>query len=132
MKINSLNKIQLLYSLIKIIKDINVFTVQEIIYFIKIRKIMIRINRISQKSIITFVFNFLNELGNHFKLKSFMELDMTKILILTNEIFGPYRQYMNGLVLRKGWNEILKMTLYHYNHLLLKSSLNKTTFDKIK
>ena len=129
---NSLNIIQLLNSLIESIKDMNVLTEQEINDYIKIRKIMIRINRISQKSIITFVFNFLNELGNHFKLKSFMELDMTKILILTNEIFGPYRQYMNGLVLRKGWNEILKMTLYHYIHLLLTSSLNKTTVDKIK
>ena len=57
---------------------------------------------------------------------------MTKILISTNEIFGPYRQFMNMLVLKKCWNEILKMTLYHYIHLLLTSSYNKTTVDQIK
>ena len=111
---NSLNIIQLLNSLIESIKDMNVLTENEINDFMKVRKIMMRINRISQKSIITFVFNFLNELGNHFKTNSFISLDMTKILVSTNEIFGPYRQYMNSLVLKKSWNEILKMTLYHY------------------
>jgi hypothetical protein len=129
---NSLNIIQLLNSLIENIKDMNVLTEQEINDFIKIRKIMIRINRISQKSIITFVFNFLNELGNHFKNSSFISLDITKILISTNDIFGPYRQYMNSLVLKKAWNEILKMTLYHYIHLLLFSNYNKSAVEKIK
>ena len=130
---NSLNLIQLLNSLIENIKDMDVLTENEINDFIKVRKIMMRINRISQKAIITFVFNFLNDLGNHFKkINSFMNLDMTKILISTNEIFGPYRQYMNGLVLKKCWNEILKMTLYHYIHLLLTSSFNKVSVEKIK
>ena len=129
---NSLNIIQLLNSLVENIKDMDVLTEKEINDFIKIRKIMMRINRISQKSIITFVFNFLNDLGNHFKTNSFINLDMTKVLISTNEIFGPFRQYMNTLVLKKSWNEILKMTLYHYIHLLLTSSYNKITVDQIK
>ncbi len=57
---------------------------------------------------------------------------MTKILVSTNQIFGPYKQYMNTLVLKKSWNEILKMTLYHYIHLLLTSSLTRVTVDQIK
>ena len=129
---NSLNLIQLLNSLVESIKDMDVLPENDINEFIKLRKIMMRINRISQKSIITFVFNFLNDLGNHFKSNSFINLDMTKILISTNEIFGPYRQYMNTLVLKKSWNEILKMTLYHYIHLLLTSSYNRITVDQIK
>ena len=129
---NSLNLIQLLNSLIENIKEMEVLKEEEINEFIKLRKIMMRINRISQKSIITFVFNFLNELGNHFKIKSFIDLDMTKILVSTNQIFGPYKQYMNILVLKKSWNEILKMTLYHYIHLLLTSSLTKVTVEQIK
>ena len=129
---NSLNLIQLLNSLIENIKEMEVLKEEEINEFIKLRKIMMRINRISQKSIITFVFNFLNDLGNHFKIKSFIDLDMTKILVSTNQIFGPYKQYMNILVLKKSWNEILKMTLYHYIHLLLTSSLTKVTVEQIK
>ena len=129
---NSLNIIQLLNSLIENIKEMEVLKEEEINEFIKLRKIMMRINRISQKSIITFVFNFLNDLGNHFKIKSFIDLDMTKILVSTNQIFGPYKQYMNILVLKKSWNEILKMTLYHYIHLLLTSSLTKVTVEQIK
>jgi len=57
---------------------------------------------------------------------------MTKILVSTNQIFGPYKQYMITLVLKKSWNEILKMTLYHYIHLLLTSSLTRVTVDQIK
>ena len=129
---NSLNIIQLLNSLIENIKEMEVLKEEEINDFIKLRKIMMRINRISQKSIITFVFNFLNDLGNHFKIKSFIDLDMTKILVSTNEIFGPYKQYMNSLVLKKSWNEILKMTLYHYIHLLLTSNFSRITVDQIK
>ena len=54
---------------------------------------------------------------------------MTKILVSTNQIFGPYKQYMNTLVLKKSWNEILKMTLYHYIYLLLTSSLTRVTVE---
>ena len=129
---NSLNMIQLMNSLIRSIKEMEVLTEKEINELIKVRSIMLRINRISQKSIIKFVFNFLNDLGNHFKIKSFLDLDTTKILISTNEIFGPYRQFMNSLVLKKSWNEILKMTLYHYIHLLITSTYNKVTVDQLK
>ena len=53
-------------------------------------------------------------------------------MVSTNQIFGPYKQYMNTLVLKKSWNEILKMTLYHYIYLLLTSSLTRVIVDQIK
>ena len=129
---NSLNMIELLNSLLDDIKEMKILTDQEINENIKLKKIMSSINKVSQKAITSFVFCFLNDLGLHFKDFSFISLDMTKILISTNEIFGPYRQYMNSLVLKKSWNEILKLTLYHYIHLLLTSNYSKTTVEQIK
>ena len=129
---NSLNMIDLFNSLLDDIKESKVLTDEEINENLKLKKILLKINKVSEKAITDFVFYFLNELGNHFKDFSFMSLDMTKILFSTNEIFGPYRLNMNSLVLKKAWNEILKLTLYHYIHLLLTSNYNKYTVDQIK
>ena len=129
---NSLNMIEFLNSLLDDIKGIKVLTDDEINESFKLKKIMYTINKISEKAITSFIFCFLNDLGNHFKDYSFISLDMTKILISTNDIFGPYRPYMNSLVLKKSWNEILKLTIYHYIHLLLTSNYNKTTVEQIK
>ena len=129
---NSLNIIELLNSLLDDTKEMKVLNEQEINESFNLRKIMTKVNKVSQKAITSFVFCFLNDLGNCFQNYSYISLDMTKILISTNEIFGPYRQYMNSLVLKKAWNEILKLTLYHYIHLLITSNMNKSSVDEIK
>ena len=129
---NSLNIIELLNSLLDDTKEMKVLNEQEINESFNLRKIMTKVNKVSQKAITSFVFCFLNDLGNCFQNYSYISLDMTKILISTNEIFGPYRQYMNSLVLKKSWNEILKLTLYHYIHLLISSNMNKSSVDQIK
>jgi hypothetical protein len=95
-------------------------------------KLMEAINKISLKSITAFVFCFVNELGQFFKDIPFNQFDMTKILVTTKEIFGPYKQFMNTLVLKKSWNEILKLTLYHYIRLLLTSKLSSITVEVIR
>ena len=129
---NSLNMIQLLNSLLDDTKDMKVLNEQEINESFNLKKIMTKVNKVSQKAITSFVFCFLNDLGSCFQNYSYTSLDMTKILISTNEIFGPFRQYMNSLVLKKSWNEILKLTLYHYIHLLITSNMNKSSVDQIK
>ena len=129
---NSLNMIELLNSLLDDTKEMKVLNEQEINESFNLRKIMTKVNKVSQKAITSFVFCFLNDLGSCFQNYSYISLDMTKILISTNEIFGPFRQYMNSLVLKKSWNEILKLTLYHYIHLLISSNMNKSSVDQIK
>ena len=129
---NSLIMIKLLNNLLEETKEKNVLTEKEINENIKLENIMTIINRISQKSITTFIYCFVNQLGQYFKNILFIKLDLSKILIYTNEIFGPYREYMNSLVLKKAWNEILKLTLYHYVHLLLTSKLNQAKVEEIR
>ena len=129
---NSLIMIKLLNNLLEETKEKQVLTEEEINENIKLEKLMTIINRISQKSITTFIYCFVNQLGQYFKNIPFIKLDMSKILIYTNEIFGPYREYMNSLVLKKAWNEILKLTLYHYVRLLLTSKLNQAKVEEIR
>ena len=129
---NSLIMIKLLNNLLEETKEMKVLTEEEINTCFKLDQIMTIINRISQKSITTFIYCYVNELGQYFKNISYIKLDMSKILIYTNEIFGPYREYMNELVLKKAWNEILKLTLYHYIRLLITSNLRGTTVEQIK
>ena len=129
---NSLYIINLLNKVLDEVKDMNVLTEKEINESFKTEKLMEIVNKISLKSVTTFVFCFLNDLGKYFKDASFISLNMTKILIETNELFGPYKQYMNSLVQKKVWNEILKLTLYHYIHLLLTSKLSLVTVEQIR
>ena len=129
---NSLYIINLLNKVLDEVKDTNVLTEKEMNESFKTEKLMEIINKISLRSVTTFVFSFLNDLGKHFQDASFISLNMTKILIETNELFGPYKQYMNSLVQKKVWNEILKLTLYHYIRLLLTSKLNLVTVEQIR
>ena len=129
---NSMILIKLLNKLIDDIKILKVLDEKEIKQSFKLEKFLILINFISQKAITTFVYYFLNELGQYFKTNSFISLDLSQILVRTNEIFGQYREYMNELVLKKTWNEILKLTLYHYINLFLTSKFKGVTVEQIK
>ena len=129
---NSLYIIDLLNKVLDEVKDMKVLTEKEINKYFKTEKLMEIINKISLKSVTTFVFYFFDDLGKYFKDASFISLNMTKILIETNDIFGSYKQYMNNLVQKKVWNEILKLTLYHYIHLLLTSDFSQVTVEQIR
>ena len=129
---NSLYIIDLLNKFLDNVKDMNVLTEKELNEYFRMEKLMEAINKISLKSITAFVFCFVNELGQFFKDIPFNQFDMTKILVTTKEIFGPYKQFMNTLVLKKSWNEILKLTLYHYIRLLLTSKLSSITVEVIR
>ena len=129
---NSLYLIDLFNKFLDVVKDMKVLNEEEINEYMKTEKLMETINKIALKSITAFVFCFVNELGEYFKDTTFSTLNMTKILISTNDLFGPYKQYMNSLVLKKAWNEILKLTLYHYIRLLLTSRLSSSTVDQIR
>ena len=129
---NSLYIIDLLNKFLDNVKDMKVLTEKELSDYFRMEKLMEAINKISLKSITAFVFCFVNELGQFFKDIPFNQFDMTKILVTTKEIFGPYKQFMNTLVLKKSWNEILKLTLYHYIRLLLTSKLSSITVEVIR
>ena len=121
---NSFNIINLLNDLIDDMKKMNVLTETEINQNLQNNKLMYTINKISQYAISNFVSHFRVELGSEFKNIYFVDLNMEKILVRTMEIFGTYKSMMSVLVVKKTWNEILKLTIYHYICCLL-TTVNK-------
>ena len=123
---NSFNMIQLLNTLIDDMKEMNVLTEDEINEHIQNTKLMYTITRVSQEAISKFVSQFRLELGKEFKNVNYIDLHMDRILIKTFDIFGVFKPLMNILVVKKCWNEILKLTLYHYITCLLTTANKKS------
>ena len=114
------------------VKCMNVLSEKEVTEYFKYDKLMEMIDRISLKSITIFVFCFLNELGRHFRDLTFISLDTANIYNSTHEIFIEYEKCTDPSVVQKSWNEILKLILYHYIHLLLTSKLSSVTVEQIR
>ena len=129
---NSFNLIRLLNDLIDDIKNMEVLTYEEINEDIQNKKLMYTINKVSQNAISIFVSQFRLELGKEFK-NNYIDLNMEKVLLKTNDIFGIFKPLMNVLVIKKCWNEILKMTLYHYiSCLLMTANKKQKTVEELK
>ena len=129
---NSEEMTTLLNKLLLDIKNMKVLTEKEVNEYIKYDKLIEVIERISLKSVTTFVFCFLNDVGKYFKNVTFMSLDASNIYKSTCQIFGEYEHFTTSPVLKKTWNEILKLILYHYINLLLTSKLNNATVEQIR
>ena len=122
---NSFNIINLLNNLIEDMKEMNVLSETEINRHLQNNKLMYIINKISQHAISHFVANFRQEFGNEFKNINFVDLNVEKIMVKTVDIFGNYKPMMSVLVIKKCWNEILKLTIYHYICCLLTTANKK-------
>ena len=129
---NSLNLVQVINNLLEATKEMKVLSEEEISESFRANRINAKVNKVTQKAITSFVFCFINDLGNSFKNIPFMSLDMNKILVVVNDIFGSYKSNMNAIVIKKAWNEILKMTLYHYINNLISSDYEGVTVLEIR
>ena len=130
---NSFTIINLLNNLIDEMKEMNVLTEEEINQNLQNNKLMYTINKISQYAISHFVTHFRVELGNEFKNINFVDLNVEKVLLKTMELFGTYKPMMSILVIKKCWNEILKLTIYHYICCLLTTANKKQkTVEELK
>ena len=134
---NSVVMIQLLNQLIDDSVEQNVLTEKEINESIRLKQIMTSINLMTQNSITRFVGEFSEPLGNTFSEVNFLELDTRKILFKTNELFVKYNQFMNSLIIKKCWEEILKISVFYYTKSLLTTAHKKVKKvedlrDKIK
>ena len=87
---NSLIIEKLINNFIEEIKKTNIINEEEIKESIKLEKIKSLINGISQKVISSFIYNFLDKLGQLFKNDSFISLDMKKIMIKIKLIVSSF------------------------------------------
>ena len=122
---NNMNMIQFFNSLIETIKDIGILNENDINEEIQSKKIMNSINKLSFGSIVRFVYEHKDELYTNFEKINFFDINIEEIIAKTGEIFGEYKSMMNPLVIKKCWNEILKLTLCYYITSLLLTARKK-------
>ena len=116
---NSLIIIQLLNSLIDSIKGMGLLSEKEINEEIQYKKIINSINKLSMGAIIRLVYRSKDEFAKNFEKINFFEIDLEKIIGKTVEIYGKCQTMMNPAIIKKYWNEIIKLTLCYYIALLL-------------
>ena len=122
---NNLNVIQFLNSLIENIKNIGVLKENEIDEEIQFKKIINSINKLSFGSIVRFVYDHKDELNKNFEKINYFDINIEEIILKTGEIFGKYKSMMSFPVIKKTYNEILKLTLCYYITSLLLTSRKK-------
>ena len=129
---NVLNFETLINNLLDEVKKTNILTEEEIKDSIKLDKINVLLNGISQKSITSFICCFMEELGHFFKNVTFISLDMSKIVMISNEILTPFSKSKSIIVTKKAHREILKLILYHYIILLFTLNPEQTKIEQIR
>ena len=129
---NNLNMIQFLNSLIESVKNLGVLNEKDINEEIQFKKIMSSINKLSFGSIVRFVYEQKDELNKYFEKKNYFDINMEEIILKSGEIFGKYKSMMVFPVIKKCWNEILKLTLcYYITSLLLTARKKKKSKEDI-
>ena len=130
---NSFSMVKLLNNLMDDMKEMNVLTEQEINEGIQNQKLMYTINKVSQNAISNFVSTFRIELGKEFKNINYIDIKMENILVKTNDVFFFFKSKMNALVIKKCYNEILKLTLYLYiSSLLTTATKTQKTVEDLR
>ena len=130
---SSFNLIQLLNTLVDNMKDMDVLSEKEIIEEVEMRKITSYINKLTLNSIIRFVYDQKDELAKIFDNINFFDLDMIKVVFQTSQIFNEYRLTMTTPIVKRCWNEILKLTLcYYISSLLFTAKKRNKNINEIK
>ena len=130
---SSFNLIQLLNTLIDKMKKLEVLSEKEIIEEIELKKITNYINKLILNSIIRFVYEHKDELSKEFENINYLDLNLKKVVIRTSKIFNEYKLMMSIPIIKRAWNEILKLTLNYYISLLIFTGKKKEkNLNKIK
>lgn len=114
----------LLSSLIDNFREADVLSEDEINEEIRTKEIMSSLNLMSQNAVSRFVSELSKRLASVFNC-NFLDLDLHKVLFITNEIYSPLNPLMNGMIKKKAWEEILKETVFLYLKLLLVTAHKK-------
>lgn len=118
-------------SLIEDFRNTKLLTDKEINEALRFNQLMSSINLMTQNSISRFVNDLSDRLEKEFQ-DHFLALNMTKILVATKDIYGEFNSFMSPFVKKKCWEEILKLTVFHYIKSLLTTAHKKVkTVDEL-
>ena len=116
---SSFNLIQLINNLTDNMKKMEVLSEKEINEEIEMKKITNYINKLILNSITRFVYEHKDELSKIFENINYLDLNMMKVVVKTSEIFNEFKLIMITPIIKRCWNELLKLTLCYYISLLL-------------
>ena len=122
----------LIKSLLEKVKNTNVLSEEEINLSFNLDKIKPLISGISEKSITRLVFNLIEEVGKNFEDASFLSLDISKIIKISNESLEPFINNSFDFISKKESKEMLKLLIYHYMNLLLATKAEDISAEKLK
>ena len=88
---------------------------------IHMKSILTSLNLLRKNTIIRFVTQLSQPLAEGFNCYYHL-LDITKVIDITSDIYFQYNNYMNDLVKKRIWEEILKLTIYYYMKVLITTS----------
>ena len=130
---SSFNLIQLLNNLLDNMKQFEVLSEKEINEEVEMKKITYSINKLTSNSLIRFLYEHKDELSKEFESINFIDLKMMKVVVQTSQIFNDYKLMMSIPIVKRCWNEILKLTLcYYISSLLLTGKKKKKDINEIK
>ena len=134
---NSALIVQLLNQLIDDSNEMGVLDEKQISEAIRLKQINTSINLMTKNSIERFVSEYADELATAYEGSNFLELDMTKPFMKTQDLFAKYNQEMSKMIMKKCWEEILKTNVFFYIKSLLTTAHKKVKKvedlrDKIK
>ena len=130
---SSFNLIQLINNLTDNMKKMEVLSEKEINEEIEMRKITNYINKLILNSLTRFIYEHKDELSKEFENIDYFDLNMMKVVVKTSEIFNDFKLMMITPIIKRCWNEILKLTLcYYISLLLLTGKKKKKNINEIK
>ena len=118
---NAFDLSQRLSTLIEDCCKTNVMTEKEAYEAIRFKQIGASINLMTSNSVSRFVSLFTDELSAVFKENNFLEMDIGNVMVKTRDIFCSYNEYMDKSIMKKVWEEILKMSVFFYVRCLLQT-----------
>ena len=100
---------------------------------IHMKSILSSLNLLRKNVVLRYVIQLSKPLADSFN--SFYHLiDLNKIIDITSDVYFKYNVYINSLVKKRIWEEILKLTVYYYMKLLITTASRgmKSAGDLIK
>ena len=88
---------------------------------IHMKSILTSLNLLRKNTIIRFVTQLSQPLAEGFNCYYHL-LDLSKIIDITSDVYFKYNTFMNDLVKKRIWEEILKLTIYYYMKVLITTS----------
>ena len=122
------NSLELMMMLTKFVLECNgkgILNEKEINEALRFKQINSSVNLMSQNALSRFVDELSGELAALYDKVNFMDVNVKSTLTMINDIYGQFNKHMNEMVVKKTWEEILKLKVFYYVKSLIANAHKK-------